>query len=121
MMNYPNFYNPYFQQVPEQYRPVQQMSQQSNGLIWVQGESGAKSYLVAPNSTVLLMDSETDQFFIKSSDASGMPLPLRTFKYTEIGKNSAIPATSVAGGEYVTRAEFDAFIAKMEGKNEQSL
>lgn len=57
---------------------------QNNGLVWVQGESGAKSYMVPANGTALLMDSETDQFFIKSTDASGMPLPLRTFKYAEI-------------------------------------
>lgn len=27
----------------------------TNSMIWVQGESGAKSYIVTPNSTVMLM------------------------------------------------------------------
>lgn len=45
----------------------------SQNLIWVQGEAGAKSYLVAPNSTVTLWDTESETIYIKSADASGMP------------------------------------------------
>ena len=55
------------------YSPAQ--NQNNNGLIWVQGEAGAKSYLVAPNTTIMLMDSEASKFYLKSADASGMPLP----------------------------------------------
>lgn len=51
--------------------------------IWVQGEEGAKAYMVAPGSSVMLMDSENTVFYLKSSDQSGMPLPLRIFDYTE--------------------------------------
>lgn len=47
--------------------------QQGAGINWVQGESGAKSYIVAPGSTALLMDSEAQVFYIKTADASGMP------------------------------------------------
>ena len=37
---------------------------QSNGnaIMWVQGEAGAKAYPVAPNTSVLLMDSEESVF-----------------------------------------------------------
>lgn len=61
--NYPNSY----------YQNQQQYNQTNSGIIWVQGESGAKSYLVAPNSTVQLWDSESQTIYIKSADASGMP------------------------------------------------
>ena len=44
--------------------------------IWVQGEEGAKAYMVSPGSSVMLMDSENTVFYLKSSDQSGMPLPL---------------------------------------------
>lgn len=47
--------------------------QSGNSLIWVQGEAGAKSYLVAPNCTVTLWDSENPVVYLKSADASGMP------------------------------------------------
>lgn len=87
-----NFYNPYQSQYVSQMaaQPMQMpnpQQQPNSGLIWVQGEAGAKSYLVAPNTTVMLMDSETQRFYLKSSDASGMPLPLRTFEYAEMAQN----------------------------------
>lgn len=47
--------------------------QGNTGLIWVQGEAAAKSYLVAPNTTVALWDSENKIIYVKSADASGMP------------------------------------------------
>ena len=54
-------------------QPMMQQPAQpsSNGLIWVQGEAGAKSYLVANGASVLLMDSEKQTFYIKSADAAG--------------------------------------------------
>lgn len=55
----------------------------NNGIVWVQGEAGAKSYLVGAGNSVMLMDSEQSVFYIKSTDQSGMPLPLRIFDYTE--------------------------------------
>ena len=42
----------------------------------MQGEAGAKSYPVAPNSKVLLMDSESPVLYVKSVNANGMPEPL---------------------------------------------
>ena len=91
----------------------QPMQQQSSQIIWVSGEAGAKSYLVAPGNTVMLLDAENSVFYLKSADASGMPLPLRIFDYKE---RSAIPQ-QVAGGSmgaeqfnpdrFVTREEFD--------------
>ena len=82
--------NPYF---PAGYQPMQmyqpqQMVQQpqapqqnASGLIWVQGEGAAKSYLVAPNTTVALFDNESQTIYIKSADASGMP-SIRILDYT---------------------------------------
>ena len=62
-------------------QPPQQTQPQTQSLIWVQGEAGAKSYLVAPNSTVTLWDSEAQTIYIKSADATGMP-SIRTLDYT---------------------------------------
>ena len=63
--------------VTSQPMPQQPMQQQSSQIIWVSGEAGAKSYLVAPGNTVMLLDAENSVFYLKSADASGMPLPLR--------------------------------------------
>lgn len=107
---YGGMYNPQ-PQVPQIPTPAQAPQQQANsGLIWVQGESGAKSYLVAPNTTVLLMDSESNKFYLKSSDVSGMPQPLRVFEYTEkTGQQTQKAAPDVDFAEYVTKREFDEF------------
>lgn len=82
------------------------------GIVWVH-ESEALSYPVAPNSSVLLMDRDKQQFYIKSADASGMPLPLRTFTYTESApqakKTEALP-------DYVTREEFEQRLKEMACK-----
>ena len=76
--------------------PMQQpqaVSGAQSGIIWVQGEAGAKSYLVAPNTTVQLWDSEDQKIYLKSADASGLP-SIRTLEYTikESGNGSPMRA-----------------------------
>ena len=75
-------YNNFF---PASYQPVypQAAQQPSNSIVWVQGVEGAKAYPVGAGNSVLLMDSEDSVFYIKSTDASGMPQPLRVFDYKE--------------------------------------
>ena len=56
--------------------PYQQQNvgmQPNNSMIWVQGISAAKSYLVPNNSTVILWDSESPTVYIKSVDVNGKP------------------------------------------------
>lgn len=101
------YQNPYLSQ-PMQTNYV---NQQSNGVNWVQGEAGARSWMLAPNQTVLLMDSETQRFFIKAADASGMPLPLRIFEYKEVSGNQSV--NPIAETKYVTKDEFEAFKAEL--------
>lgn len=95
---------------------MQQTQQSAQGTpIWVQGEAGAKSFLVAPGQSLVLMDSEAEVFYIKSTDASGVPMPLRIFDYKERTGGAMRPsqAAQTPAAEYVTRAEFDAFVAKL--------
>lgn len=86
--------------------------QVNQGLLWVSGEVGAKSYLVAPNSTVLLMDSDAQRFYLKSADNAGMP-NLRIFEYkevTNIPKNEPQALNldeNVLNDKFVTRDEYE--------------
>lgn len=122
MPAYNNYYpvsyqNPYYQQFPQQMQQQMQMQpqqaqqsaqQQSNsGVNWVQGEAGARSWLVAPNTTVLLMDSEADRFYLKTTDASGMPLPLRIFDYTERRSEASKNDLNDPKGKYIDYATKD--------------
>lgn len=86
---------PYYPAYQPQMYQNQYNPQQHGGLIWVQGIEAAKSYPVSAGQSILLMDSESNSFFIKTADASGMPLPLRIFDYTERTANNA-PKTAQA-------------------------
>lgn len=134
-MAYPNPYpQPYqYQYAPQVQQPMDRLAQlqaqqyqlpqmqqaaqppQTNqGLLWVQGEAGAKSYLVAPNTTVLLMDSEGSRFYLKSTDNAGMP-SLRVFEYSEVSQNAPQAPQSVPTNlddKYVTREEYSRLQAK---------
>ena len=51
-----------------------------------------------------VMDSESPVFYIKSTDASGMPMPLRIFDFVERG----VPAKAEAAGpDYARREDVD--------------
>lgn len=105
--------NQYQQTIPQQ-MPIPQQQPINQGFLWVQGEAGAKSYLVAPNTTVLLMDSESKRFYLKSTDAAGMP-SLRTFEFSEVFQNAPQAPQNVPENlddKYVTRDEYNGLQAK---------
>lgn len=103
----------YFNGFPASYQPMypqyQQPAQntQQNGIIWVQGEAAAKSYLVAPGQTVQLWDSEEKVIYLKSADASGMP-SMKILDYTIRGEAEAKPT------EYATKEDLDALSERIE-------
>lgn len=115
-----NNYFPYSYQ-SYQYQPQQTqqmsstpMSGQQSSIIWVQGEAGAKSYLIAPNTTVQLWDSEAQVIYLKSADASGMP-SMKIIDYTIRDMQQPQPRPTQS---YVTKDEFDDYkqeIQKMIG------
>lgn len=94
------------QPIPAQPMPMQQHRQDSNGLIWVQGEAGAKSWFVNPGATVLLMDSEAMRFYLKSADMNGVPA-MRTFEYNEVGVQKPQEAPQTVN--FVSVEEFNSF------------
>ena len=115
-INYPQMYPQYYTQpqvMPQQNQVVSQ--QNDNGILWVQGEAGAKSWAVAPGKSVMLMDSESNTFYIKSSDQSGMPMPLRIFDYKErtqqTSQNQVVQHKEIDTSQFVT---WDAFNKKMD-------
>lgn len=110
----PQSYYPPTQPMPDQLaylrqQQMQPMQQPAASPLWVQGEAGAKAYPVAPGSSVILMDSESNVFYIKSADQSGMPT-MRTFEYRErtAAQGPPVQAAQQPQGDYVTRSEFDA-------------
>ena len=101
---------------PFQFSPAQQ---NDGNLIWVQGEAGAKAYLVAPNARVILWDTENPTIYIKSADSSGIP-SMRILDWTE--RNANVPAvqnvisnvsnaSAIDMGKYVTYEELEKILA----------
>lgn len=79
---FPTGYQPYYPTQSNNFSSYQNAQPtQNSGLIWIQGEAAAKSYLVAPGNTVALWDSESQTVYLKSADASGMP-SMRILDYT---------------------------------------
>lgn len=84
----------------------------NNGIIWVQGEAGAKSYLVAPNSTVQLWDSESQTVYLKSADASGMP-SMKILDYT-IRPDTSQKTLTEPHSEFATKDDIDSIWKAIE-------
>lgn len=123
-MSYYDFmYNPHYPwgfntqsqptQIQSQPMPNAQSQPTANnngGIIWVQGEAGAKSYLVAPNTTVQLWDSESQRIYLKSTDASGMP-SMKVLEYTILDDAMRQPNNDKI--EYATKEDVNAVNLKL--------
>ncbi len=60
----------------------QQYSRPQNNIIWVTGKENARSMQLQPNSAVILLDNDSNKFYIKTTDDIGLG-KLRVFNYTE--------------------------------------
>lgn len=118
-------YQPMPMQTPQVTQPPQQPTAQptTSNIIWIQGEAGAKSHLVAPNTTVALWDSEAQRIFLKSADAAGMPT-MKILNYTieetpsinapaQRAVNAAVGPAPTPSPEYAGKAEQDALKAEI--------
>lgn len=105
---YPQYY-------PQQQTQVGMQNNSGNSIIWVQGEAGAKSYMVAPNTTVALWDSETQTIYLKSADASGMP-SMRVLDYTirQNGSQGLPNAFSDGAADKVSRKDLEALQGQID-------
>lgn len=93
----------------------QQQNQQPvppNSMItFINDESVAMNYPVAPGTTVALInanDPANGKMFIKSTEPNGMPNPMRVFAITEITPQKQ-------AGDVVSRQEFDALTREIQG------
>ncbi len=111
---YPMNYQPqYFPLTPQQTPAPQTQNQPASSIIWVQGETGAKSFLMAPNSTVQLWDSEAQTIYLKSTDASGMP-SMKILDYTIRDSAQTDAPVQQSFDSFVTKEELHSFEEKMQ-------
>lgn len=115
----PMFYQPQYQPVMQQQTPTQAPTAPQNNVIWVQGEAAARGYLMAPNTTLPLWDSESNTIFLKTTDAAGMP-SMKVLDYTirdTTPANAPVAASAAPGNNspaYATKADVDALTARID-------
>jgi hypothetical protein len=116
---YPQTYPQYY---PQYQQAGTQMSspQQNSGMIWIQGVESAKAFQVAPNSTVVLWDSEQQCCYIKSADASGMP-SMRILDYTIRSEAPRTAQNALYGNntDIPTRQDLNAMQGQIDALKEQ--
>lgn len=122
---YYSYANPYYSQgaVPDMLsqmktpfqmpQPIPAPIKPMSDIIWVQGEAGAKGYLVAPNNTVVLWDTESPTIYVKTADGTGIP-SMKILDFTErmeTPKSSPASHVCACAGKYPTIEEFEALKA----------
>lgn len=104
---FPATYQQYYPQYPTNIN-----QQQNNPIIWIQGIEAAKAYQTAPNSTVVLFDSDENVIYIKSADAYGMP-SIKILDYT-IRDNQEKRSEIYESPKYITKSEVNKEIERLE-------
>lgn len=102
----PSWYGNVGQQMYPQYQNQQSQAaqpmqaQHTGGLIWVDGEVGAKAYQMPAglpaNQPIALWDTNDTVIYLKSINPMGMPNPLQKAHYTLEEHRGTGPATSGA-------------------------
>lgn len=72
----------------------------------VNGRASADQFFMYPNSRVILMDSSSDRFYIKETDASGFA-KVTAYDFTEVKEEPK-------ENDYITKAQFEELIKQYE-------
>jgi hypothetical protein len=97
-------YTPQYTQSMMQPQQVSATTQQGGpGMIWVDGEVGAKAYQLPAgwpcNQPVALWDTNDTVIYLKSTNPMGMPNPLQRMHYTLEGMKSGEKRTGFSGDD----------------------
>lgn len=84
-----------------------------SGVQWVSGEQEARNWMIAPNAAVALWDSSAPTVYLKKADASGKP----SLTIYDLVERAETPRTAPKADpvKFVTREEFDALAAVVDG------
>lgn len=89
---------------------VSAQPQSTNAIEYVNGIEGAKAYIMQPNSTRWLMDSDGSYFYLKTSNAQNQA-SVKMYEYKEIDistKKAKETKSEIDMSAYVKKEDFDA-------------
>ena len=104
-------YPQYAQPTQQPMSAAQQTQQVNPGLIWVDGEVGAKAYQMPSgwpsNQPIALWDTNDTVIYLKSTNPMGMPNPLQKARYVlEEYKQTGVGKTAIASGDAQDMSEY---------------
>ena len=80
----------------------------NTNIVWTMGLESAKAYPLYPGRTLMLMDSESPRFFIKTVDNNGYAT-LKAYTFQEEAIATPMPTNS-SGSEFVTKEQLSAAV-----------
>lgn len=81
---------------------------------WVQGMGAAKSFMMEPNSTMPLWDSETNTIYVKTTDIYGRTTAFKILRY----EVEDVMENGVSMDNFVTKSEFNTIMKEINDVKE---
>lgn len=81
----------------------------NSNIVWTMGLESAKAYPLLPGKTLMLMDSESPKFYIKSVDSNGYAT-IKAYSFQEEKPNTAPVNTQ----QFVTQEQLEAAIMSLK-------
>lgn len=118
---YNSYINPYTNPYINPFNPYNQpayIPEHRQEIPFVQGIEAAKAYQVAAGSKVILFDSEDQRFYVKQTDANGVPQPMLIFDYVQ-HKDPEPKKEEVDFSQFVTKEDLEKIIADLKPKRQK--
>lgn len=110
--------------MPQSYTPAPM----SSNVIPVDGEVGAKAYMVPSGSTgpIALWDTNDNVIYMRTFNAAGMPNPLKKLRYIEEEPAPVLPAQSgsapqIDTSQFVTKSDLEALRQEIRQLSQRAL
>lgn len=87
--------------------------QNSINLVYVNGYDSAKDVILQPNQRVWIMNTNANEFYIKTSDSMGVST-LDCYEFSKIDPKARENNVLNKNVDYIKREEFDALKSKIE-------
>lgn len=85
----------------------------SINIVYVNGYEAAKDVILQPNQRVWIMNNNSNEFYIKTSDSMGVST-LECYEFQKIDKSAKENSILSKSVDYIKRDEFDALKTKIE-------
>lgn len=85
----------------------------SINIVYVNGYEAAKDVILQPNQRVWIMNNNSNEFYIKTSDSMGVST-LECYEFQKIDKSAKEDSILSKSVDYIKRDEFDELKTKIE-------